>query len=884
MEKIAQKSLEKLPPHNIEAEQAVLGAILLDNTAILRALEIFNPEDFYRKSHEKIFKAMLELNERGDVIDLLLLRDELDRRKQIDEIGGPAYLAALVDQVPTAANIEFHARLVHEKAIARRLLNASIELVTRCYDEAEDVEELLGDAEQHIFSISEGKVKKAFTPIKEIVKANYELIEELAEKQSLITGIPSGFVDLDHVTSGFQDADLLILAARPAMGKTSFCLNVAQHIGVREQVPVAIFSLEMSKEQLGMRLMCAEARLNSHDVRIGNLQEEDWERIAHASEIIANAPLYIDDTPAMSIVEMRAKSKRLKLDKGLGMVIVDYLQLMQPRSKRENRQQEITEISRSLKTLAKELNVPVLALSQLSRAVESRTDKRPQLSDLRESGCLSGETPIYLPDQGAYVPIRTLVGKQDFSILSLNSKTWKLETALVSRAFSTGEKPIFRLTTQLGRTLRATGNHKFLTIFGWKRLDELDEGEQIALPRMLPESEHQSLDNNQLALLGHLIGDGCTLPRHAIQYTTREKEFADIVVQFTQSVFGSSIIPTVKQERTWYQVYLSASEHLTHGKRNPITTWMAQLGIFGLRSYEKHIPQQVFEQSSSGIAVFLRHLWVTDGCLHFSQGKPPRPHIYYATSSQQLALDVQALLLRFAINARVRRISQGTKGRDQFHVVISGKDDTLAFLEHIGTVGERRTQTAEHFREWIATKEPNTNRDVIPRDVWRQIVAPAMQQRKMTTRQMQAQLGMSYCGSASYKNNISRQRAERVAEVVHSDELAKLASSDVYWDRVTLITQDGHEPVYDLTVPNHHNFVAGNVIVHNSIEQDADIVMFIYRPEVYFDDAPEGIAELIIGKHRNGPVGTVEMAFIKDYTRFENLEKAHHQPDEEGVF
>ena len=396
MDKLTKTSFEKLPPYNIEAEQAVLGAILLDNTAMYSALEMFNPDDFYRGSHQKIFNAMLDLSERGDAIDLLMLRDELERRKELEEIGGPAYLATLIDLIPTAANIEFHAKLVHEKSIARRLLNASIEIVTRCYDETEEVNDLLGDAEQKIFSISEGNVKRGFTPLSTIVKDSYEKIEELAERQTMITGLPTGFKELDDMMSGLQPSDLLIIAARPAMGKTSFCMNIAQHIGVREQVPIAIFNLEMSKEQLGMRLLCAEARLNSHNVRIGQLRDEDWERLAHASEILSKAPIYIDDTPAITATEIRAKVKRLKMEKGLGVVMIDYMQLMQGKQRHENRQQEISALSRSLKMLAKELNVPVIALSQLNRAVEARTDKRPQLSDLRESGSLEQDADIVM--------------------------------------------------------------------------------------------------------------------------------------------------------------------------------------------------------------------------------------------------------------------------------------------------------------------------------------------------------------------------------------------------------------------------------------------------------------------------------------------------------
>lgn len=420
MDKVTKTSLEKLPPHNLETEQAVLGAVLLDNNAMYKALETLQPADFYRESHRKIFEAMYSLSEKDGVIDLLLLRDELASRRQLDDVGGPAYLAALVDQIPTAANVEYHAKIVHEKALARRLLNASIEIVTRCYDDTEDVQDILGDAEQNIFSIAEGTIQSGFTHIGSIVKDGYEHIEKLAEKKSLITGVPTGFAELDYMTSGFQPSDLIIVAARPAMGKTSFCLNIAQHVASRHSIPVAVFSLEMSKEQLGMRLLCGEARLNSHNVRIGQIQDADWEHLTHASEILSKAPLFIDDTPAISILNMRSKAKRLALDKGLGMIVVDYLQLMQSRFRHENRQQEITEISRSLKVLAKELHVPVVALSQLSRAVESRTDRRPQLSDLRESGAIEQDADvvmfIYRPEvygiEGTEGIAEILIGKQ----------------------------------------------------------------------------------------------------------------------------------------------------------------------------------------------------------------------------------------------------------------------------------------------------------------------------------------------------------------------------------------------------------------------------------------------------------------------------------------
>jgi replicative DNA helicase len=420
MDKVAKKTLEKLPPHDLDAEQSVLGAILIDNEALYKALELLRPEDFYHPPHSKIFESMITLSEREEVIDFLTLKNELERRGQLEEVGGPPYIAALVDVVPTAANVEFHARIVHEKSVARRLLQAAIQIATRCYDDSEEVDQLVEDAERLIFEISETRVREGFSPLKEVIKESFKTIESLYDKKGFITGIPTGFIELDRLTSGLQPSDLIIVAARPAMGKSSFCLNVAQHVGVRERIPTAIFSLEMSKEQLGIRLLCGEARIDSHRVRTGYVAREDWPRLSAAAETLSAAPIYIDDTPAISVLEMRAKARRLKAEHGLGLIIVDYLQLVRSTKRHENRQQEVTEISRSLKALAKELNVPVIALSQLSRAVETRSDRRPQLSDLRESGSLEQDSDvvlfIYRPD--AYDPeeqegiAEIIIGKQ----------------------------------------------------------------------------------------------------------------------------------------------------------------------------------------------------------------------------------------------------------------------------------------------------------------------------------------------------------------------------------------------------------------------------------------------------------------------------------------
>ena len=628
----------------------------------------------------------------------------------------------------------------------------------------------------------------------------------------------------------------------------------------------------MSAEQLVQRVLSMETGVDSHRLRLGQIDDGEWDRISRAFGRLSEAPIFIDDAAGASIMDIRSKARRLQAEQGLDIVIVDYLQLMSGR-RSENRVQEISEISRGLKGLARELNVPVVALSQLSRAVETRADHKPMLSDLRESGCLTGDTQVFLPDTGEYRPIGSLCGQTDFRVLAIDPTTWKLTPRRVSAAFSTGHKPVLLLTTRLGRTIRATGNHKFLSIRGWHRLDEIEIGTRIALPRRLPTQTTATMSEDELALLGHLIGDGCTLPRHAIQYTTNDPQLADVVSNLANAVFGENVAPRIVRERTWYQVYLPTTGRLTHGVRNPIAVWLDRLGVFGLRSHEKRIPATLFRQSRRGIARFLRHLWSTDGCVHLSYGAIHYANIYYASSSEQLARDVQSLLLRLDINARLVQRSQGTKGRPQFHVWVSGQQDIERFIDEVGGLGKNKTLHTAAIRELHADRVANTNRDVIPREVWRELVTPAMAANSMTSRRMQSALGHEYCGTSLYKSNLSRERALRVAEVVGSESLSVLAESDVYWDEVVSIEPAGEEEVFDLTVEDLHNFVAGDIIVHNSIEQDADIVMFIYREDKYEEDTEKkGIAEIIVAKHRNGPVGSINLRFFDRTARFADLE------------
>ena len=383
-----------LPPQNIEAEESIISAILRDNNTLLDVIEILAPEDFYRTAHQKIYTAIIDLFDKTEPIDLVTLTNRLKEMGQLEEIGNPSYLVRLVDTVPLAVNAPHYAKIVHDKASLRRLIEKANAIVKRCFKEQGNADEVIDFAEEAIFEITENKSQQAFYPISKIILGNIETLEENQGNRSLVTGVPTGFSQLDNLTSGFQNSDLIILAARPSMGKTALALNIARHAAVEANIPVAIFSLEMSKEQLSLRMLCSEARIDSARLRGGFFSMEDWHRLTDAAGVLSESPIYIDDSASLTAMEIRAKARRLKMDKNIGLIVIDYLQLMQGRAGAERRDLEISEISRSLKALAKELQLPVLALSQLNRMLEQRTDKRPRLSDLRESGALEQDADV----------------------------------------------------------------------------------------------------------------------------------------------------------------------------------------------------------------------------------------------------------------------------------------------------------------------------------------------------------------------------------------------------------------------------------------------------------------------------------------------------------
>ncbi|RLC63063.1 MAG: replicative DNA helicase [Chloroflexi bacterium] len=520
---------DKMIPHNVEAEEAVLGSLLIDPEALFRVSPFLRGEDFYIQKNAWIYDAILTLHERREPIDFVTLCDELERREQLEEVGGAAYITHLINAVPSAIHVEAYGHIVEQAAIRRRLISAASQIAQLAYQEAEDVDQTVDQAEQALFSVSQRRITRDLAPIQDVIRRYYDRIEYLYAHQGEPLGVPTGYVDIDRLLGGMQRSDFIIIAARPSVGKTSLCLSIARN-AARHRQHVAIFSLEMSSEQIVQRLVSAETGIDTQRLRLGDLRDEEWPLFVQATGKLADLPIFIDDTPSISALQLRTKARRLHAEHGLDLIVVDYLQLMTGEMRSENRVQEVSYISRSLKAIARELDVPLVAASQLSRAVEQRSEKVPVLADLRESGCLTGDTLVQLAD-GRRVAIHQLAEQGNpVSVIALNEVTWKLEPTEARKGWRVGVKPVFRLRTRLGREVRATANHKFRTLSEWKRLDQLEVGKHIALPRSW---EHvptttATMGKAEAAVLGHLLGDGCALPRHAVQYTTNSRELVHL--------------------------------------------------------------------------------------------------------------------------------------------------------------------------------------------------------------------------------------------------------------------------------------------------------------------------------------------------------------------
>ncbi|MCO5106565.1 MAG: replicative DNA helicase [Burkholderiaceae bacterium] len=862
----------RVPPHSIEAEQAVLGGLLLDNTAFDRVADVLREEDFYRHDHRLIWHQIARLIERSQPADVVTVYEALQSLGKAEEAGGLAYLNSLAQETPSAANIRRYGEIVRDRSILRKLISTSDEISTSALNpQGKDTRQLLDEAESKVFQISEdgARGQAGFQPLPDLLGKVVERIDELYSQNNPndVTGVPTGYVDLDRMTSGLQPGDLVIVAGRPAMGKTSFALNIAEHVAVDQGLPVAVFSMEMGATQLAMRMVCSVGRLDQQRLRTGRLVDDDWPRLTSAIQKMQDSQLFIDETPALNALELRARARRLSRQCGkLGLIVVDYLQLMSATSTGENRATEISEISRSLKALAKELDCPVVALSQLNRSLEQRPNKRPVMSDLRE--CVTGDTLVTLAD-GRRVPIADLVGAEP-EVLAMDASQ-KIVAARSDRVWPVGPRAIVRLSLASGRVLRATPEHRVFTGKGWRTIAAIGIGDRVAIARALPQAaEPAHWTDAEIVLLGHLIGDGSYVSGQPIRYTTASDDNSDAVRRAAEAM--GCTVTRHEGRGNWHQLVMSGNGDRWHPKA--VNAWLRGLGIFGQRSHDKRIPSEAFRLADDRVALLLRHLWATDGSIHVrTEGQRGAARVYFATCSEGLARDVAALLLRVGIVGRIRTV-RPANGRPVWNVDVSGADQQRVFLDRVGAFGSRSLaaqRLSAHLDSILA--RANVNVDTLPREVFAGVRA-TMGERGISHRTMASMRGTAYGGSSHFRFAPSRRTLADYADRLDDESLRTWARSDLFWDRVVAIEPDGEEEVFDLTVPGPASWLADGIVSHNSgaIEQDADVIVFIYRDEVYNPDSTDkGVAEIIIGKQRNGPIGTVRLTFVGQYTKFENF-------------
>ncbi len=892
----------KAVPHSKESEMMVLGCMLTSVQSLNLAADALDESDFYFPEHRVIFEALKTAYRNDRPADVHLVCEELKRQDKLKVAGGVSYLTTLAQYVGTSAYIEEYVELVREKALLRRMIDAAQCVEKDALSDPDDVYRTLDDAQQKFFAISQTASPSPGALIKDLLSgakatSKQPYIKELQEKQehfqknganaSIVTGIPSHFIDLDKMLNGFSPSNLMILAARPAMGKTALALNIAENICFRNRLPVGIFSLEMTAEQLLHRIICSQAEVESDKIRKGSLNGNEFQRIVASVGMMQDATMIIDDHPGLKITDLRTRARRMKESYNIAFLIVDYLQLLSGSGfnrSAENRQNEISEISRMLKTLAREIDIPILCLSQLSRKVEERQGHRPMMSDLRESGCLAGETRIQDAHSGLFYTIKELAERKSQTPIFVHAidKNLKLGIHRMVKAFYSGKKVVYELKTRSGRAIKASANHPFLKLQGWTRLDQLKAGNKIGLPRELPKhTSSERFSDQETILLAHLLGDGCILPKQPYHYTSADEENIETVSQTSKELFG--IQPRIVKQKNWYHIYLPAPYKLGPKKHHPITHWFNHLGIERAPSYKKRLPESLFTIDLEQTSLFLRHLWATDGNLSFkrSKGRKTSGAIYYASSSKILSEQVQHLLLRLGIHSTIATVPSARGYRNMYHTHVSGTNNQKMFLSLVGSAGKRGKIIPELLIKLEKIK-PNPNCDTISKEAWPTVIQKAKEKQQLGWRQICADLGMSYCGSTLFKSGISRERMRALYKVLPDKELLHLAESGVYWDEISSITEIGMEDVYDATVEDVHNFVANDIIVHNSIEQDADLVMFLLRREYYDPYDKPGMAELIVAKNRHGGVGTINLAFRKELAQFANYTQSSKNPAQES--
>ncbi len=858
------QAVDRIPPHNLEAEMGVIGSVLVDREMMAVVGEIVKASDFYAHVHETIFACLQDLFDRGEPMDKIAVAEELRRRDALERVGGLPYLNALMDTVQTAASASYYAKIVREKSVLRALIHAGSEIGRLGYEAEDDVEDALDRSQQIVYDISEHRGHAAFMPVKHLMKDAFDYIDRLYHMHGDRTGLTAGFRDIDEMTTGFQPGNFIIVAARPGMGKTSFALNMAVAAAREVTQPVAFFSLEMSNNELLQRLICAEARLSMHDLRRGNIKTHQWEDISRAMGVLNDLPIYLDDSGALTVNELRARSRRLKVTQGLGAVFIDYLQLLRPGalSRNANRNEELSEVCRTLKVTAKDLDVPIIACAQLNRGVETRNDKRPMLADLRD--CLAGEAMVLNADTGERVAVRDIAERRlRFNVWAIDGRL-KLVRRPIVDSWLVGKQTIYELVTRSGRSIRCTAGHRFLMTGGWSKLSDLTLGKAIAVPRRYEEPRWvpSAISTKRALLLGWLIGDGHLGGSAALTVATPEE--ALMAGELARSEFA--LRPIIKRERAGtsaLRVVLTTGRMCGAGK-NPLTTWLREIGAWKKVGARKGIPTLIFSQSEEVVAAFLRGLFHADGSISGKGAGSSSRLVRLGTISEQLARGVQHLLTRLGITAKVsydeRNIGGYRTSTSRIWLVsITDRSSVAAFLDKVGFLGAKHERAISRLTRMKLNDAGHVDRLPL-------VVNELVTELRQGHRYSHASLGWRDQGKA-----MSRTTCGALAERLDDEELRLLAHSDVLWDEVVSVQDVGVQSVYDITVGGLHNFCVDDFLTHNSgsLEQESDVVAFLYRDGYYNPEGPDPTAtEFIIAKHRNGPTGTVKLRFEKEFTLF----------------
>ncbi len=814
-------------PQSLAAEAAVLGSMMIDPDCIPDVMMQLQELDFFHEENQLIFRAIRELYEQHDCkgVNGLLVREKLQDRQLLDKIGGLEYLQRVLESLPSAASVAYYVEIVKAKADRRRIIASLSGILADAYDETVESQELMDGVQKALYGLCDrvGRAKEAArTP--DLLMDLYRSVEtrEKARREGLVLGVPTGYYELDAMTGGFRGGDMIIVAGRPSIGKTAIVLNLLEFVTRVHGKGAVIYSLEMTCQQLVERVVCSLGELDSNRLRSGLVTAADYQKIIEVVDQLKDANLFIDDTSSLTPFELRTRVRKLSRQHKIDLVAIDYVQLMHTGQRQENRQQEISTISRQMKALAKELNVPVIVLSQLNRSPEGREDHRPRMSDLRESGCLTGDSLVTIADTGCRVPIGSLAGKAGFTVWAYDTVRGEIVAARCSAVFPTGRKQVYVLRTRMGKKICATANHQFYGRDGWVRLDQLRAGDPIASYGTIPEPARpaQNLTYDAIYLLGHVLGNGCLLPGHANQYTTRHRDIADNVAACAKRVFGSAVNPRVihdnpRNQGGWYQVFLASTRCHTHNVHSAVTDWAASLGIYGLRSRDKFIPTDVFRMDNEHVAAFLAALWETDGTFGIAAcGETQRAYASYCTASLQFARDLAHLMLRIGVLCSIHTVRQKSNYGDIYHVkIVGGALSLQRFFDHVVFQSE-------------------------------------------------------------YHRSQANKVLHRLADVRGHSATTYTVERGICWETVASIEDGGVQECFDMTVPGYHNMEVGSLVVHNSLEQDADVVMLLHREDYYHRGdksyEPTHLAEVILAKQRNGPTGSVELVFTEEFTKFAN--------------